>query len=393
MRSSLARAARGATLVLCLAAFGALASRAQNVQPQPQAQPADVLTTQGLSRQGSTWVLETEALPLKQYKEVRALAARAKSGETHLRDFEANQDPKVLANNYRTQANMLNPQIATLNQQLAQYGGGYRSSRATSMYRNQVNQQLNMVKQEQQRLNAMANNLNSQAPQFEQQKKELAAEVEKARASFEEAKDKLSESVKKVMSKYAELAKDEPVVIALANLSTAAKIKQKLGPSKEFASMLKVIGLPALETEIVDLRRESGVDRIDAQLSGGAPMSMVLDPTAEQVILPARLASKLALKSTNRTVEWKAADGKTVTVPEMTIPSVRVGRMTARDVACAVVPAEQGDVAPVLGQSFLQQFDSKHLPTAGKLVLIKGQAEPAAEKSEAEAEKPKSSER
>ena len=188
MRSSLARVAHGATLVLCLAAFGALARRAQNVQPQPQAQPADVLTTQGLSRQGSTWVLETEALPLKQYKEVRALAARAKSGETHLRDFEANQDPKVLANNYRTQANMLNPQIAMFNQQLAQYGGS-RGSRATSMYRNQVNQQLNMVKQEQQRLNAMANNLNSQAPQFEQQKKELAAEVEKARASFEEAKD------------------------------------------------------------------------------------------------------------------------------------------------------------------------------------------------------------
>jgi predicted aspartyl protease len=392
MRSPLARAARGATLVVCLAACGALASRAQNIQPQAQVPPADVLTTQGLSRQGSTWVLETEALPLKAYKEVRALAARVKSGETQLRDFEANQDPKVLANNYRTQANMLNPQIAMFNQQLAQYGGS-RGSRATSMYRNQVNQQLNMVKQEQQRLNAMANNLNSQAPQFEQQKKELAAEVEKARASFEEAKDKLSESVKKVMSKYAELAKDEPVVVALANLSTAAKVKQKLGPSKEFASMLKVIGLPALETEIVDLRRESGVDRIDAQLSGSGTLSMVLDPTAEQVILPARLASKLALKSTNRTVEWKAADGKSVTVPEMTIPSVRVGRMTARDVACAVVPAEQGDVAPVLGRSFLQQFDSKHLPTAGKLVLIKGEAEPAAEKSEAAAEKPKSSER
>ena len=77
----------------------------------------------------------------------------------------------------------------------------------------------------------------------------------------------------------------------------------------------------------------------------------------------------------------------------MTIPSVRVGHMTARDVACAVVPAEQGDVAPVLGQSFLQQFDYKHMPNAGKLVLIKGEAEKPAEKAEADEVKPKAPKR
>jgi hypothetical protein len=384
--------ALGATLVLCLAASGVLASRAQDAQPQPQPQPADILTAQGLTREGSTWVLDSEQLPLGAFKEVRDLARRLRDTEMQLRDFEANQDPKVLANNYRAQANMLNQQLAVLNQQLAQFGG-YRSSRATSMYRNSLTQQRNMVSQQMQQLNAMANNLNSQTPQFEQKKKEYYAEIEKTRRSYEEAAGKLKDSVGTVMSKYTELMKDEAVVIALADLSTSAKVKQKLGPSKEFLTMMKFLGIPALEAETFDLRREGGVDHIDARLSGSGTVSMVLDPAAAQVVLPAGLASKLALKPTNRTVEWKATDGRSVTVPEMTIPSVHVGHMTAHDVACAVVPAEQGNVAPVLGQSFLQQFDYKHLQKAGKLVLVKAESSQPADKPQSGEEKPKASER
>jgi hypothetical protein len=377
MRSPLDRVARSATLVLCLAVSGALASRAQGGQPRP----VDVLTAQRLSHEaGSTWILDTEEPSLEAFKEVRALAAQLESGEMQLRDFAANQDPRVLAEAYRTQAAMYYPQLAMLDQQLWQLGSGYRSSRATSMYRNYLSQQRNMLVQEQQRLNAMANTLTSQVPQFEQQKKEYGAELENARQSFQEAVDKLRESIEKVMSRYAELAKDEPVVIALADLSTTANSKQKLGPSRQFLTMVKWLGgFPTFETETFDLLREGGVDHIDAQLSGGGRLRMILDPTAAQVILPAGLASRLALRSTDRTVAWKAAGGKAVTVPEMTIPSVHVGHMTARDVACAVVPAEQGDVAPVLGQSFLKQFDYKHLQKAGKLVLIKSKSDQPSE--------------
>jgi hypothetical protein len=56
-----------------------------------------------------------------------------------------------------------------------------------------------------------------------------------------------------------------------------------------------------------------------------------------------------------------------------------------------VVPAEQGEVVPVLGQSFLKQFDYKHLQDAGKLVLSKHESDQSAEKPRSGAPKSKSS--
>jgi hypothetical protein len=352
--------------------------------------PGEVLGGKGLNRSGSTWVLDSETLILKAFKDVQASGARLKSGEAQLHQIEANQDPKVLAESLRAQAAMLNPQIAALNQQLQQLG---YARGASAMYRTTLNQQLSQIRNEQQRLSNMANNVNSQAPQFKEQMQKFNEEVDRLRRSHQEAVDSLRESVEKAMAKYAELTKDEPVVKAVADLSTASKLKQKLGPSKELLTVVKWLGgiAAVLQTETFDLRREGGVDRIDVQLGTGSAVSMALDTAAPQIVLPAALASKLGLKSSDRTVEWKAADGTMVMVPEMTIPTVRVGRMTARDVACAVVPAEKGDVAPVLGQSFLQQFDAKYLPDAGKLVLSKAESEQAAAKPRAGAAKAKPS--
>jgi hypothetical protein len=371
-------------LVLCFTASEALAVRAQDAQRHH----ADVLTARGLHHEGgATWVLETETPTLKEFKDVRAHATRLRSGEMQLRNFEANQDPRILANAYRAQAAMYDWQLALLNQQLQQYGYSYGSSRATSMYRNFLNQQRNMVVQEQQRLNGMANNANSQAPQFEQQKKQYSDEIEKTRQSYQEAVDKLRASVASVMSTYTGLMKDEPVVIALADRSAAARIKQKLGPSKEFLTLLNWLGIPPVQSETFDLRRVGGVDHIDAQLSGGSPISMVLDPTVVQIVLPAGIAAGLALKPTNRVAEWKASDGQAFLVPEMTIPSVHVGRMTAHNVACAIVPAQHENIAPVLGRSFLEKFDYKYLPKAVKLVLIKNESDHPSENAKPDAAK------
>ena len=53
------------------------------------------------------------------------------------------------------------------------------------------------------------------------------------------------------------------------------------------------------------------------------------------------------------------------------IPSVKVGRLTVRNVECAVIPAGKGESPPLLGQSFLQHFDYKYTQRTGRLVLTK----------------------
>ena len=49
-------------------------------------------------------------------------------------------------------------------------------------------------------------------------------------------------------------------------------------------------------------------------------------------------------------------DNRPVTAVKVVIPEVRVGKFTATNVACAVLPPQAGDVTPLLGQSFSKRF-------------------------------------
>jgi predicted aspartyl protease len=407
MRAPLTRVACRAALALCLGATVTVATHAQETQPSG----SGVLTGRNLTKtQGSTWVVENEATILNAFKDAQVLAARLKRGEAQLADIESgSQDPKAVVQSYREQVAMLGQQMSGIDQQLRQLAGS--PIPAAGATRNMFNQQRSLLAREQGRLNAEINNLNTQGPEFEKQKQQFTAEIERLRKESKESVDSLRESVGKAMAKYAELEKDEPVVKALAGLSKETKTRQKLGPSKDLLNVVKWLGgSTAAQTETIELHREGDVDHIDVQLNGRT-VRMVLDTTAAQTTLPAALATKLGLKPTSHAGDSHAADApkpaadapkpaadapkpaadapkpaadapKPTLEPaaaaagrEMTIPTVRVGKMTARDVTCLVLPEEKSDVAPVLGQSFLKHFDYKHMKDAGRLVLTR--VEPA----------------
>jgi clan AA aspartic protease (TIGR02281 family) len=103
------------------------------------------------------------------------------------------------------------------------------------------------------------------------------------------------------------------------------------------------------------------VDHVEVMLNGKGPFKMVFDTGAGPTALPAELASRLGLKSTGRTISCVVADGTTVKAKEMIIPRVSVGKLSVKDVTCVVMPKDKGDVAPLLGQSFLQRFDFKYI--------------------------------
>ena len=390
MRAPLTRVACRAALALCLGATVPAATRAQEKETPPSG--AGVLTGRNLTKApGSTWVVENETTILKAFKDAQSLTARLKRGEAQLADVESgNQDPKAIVQSYREQVAMLGQQLMAVDQQIRQLA--WAPVGASDLARNMLNQQRGSITREQGRLNAEINNINTQGPEFEKQKLQFTGEIEKLRKEKKEAVDSLHESVDKAMAKYAELEKDEPVVKALAELSKETKIKQKLGPSRDLLNVVKWLGgSTAAQTETIELHREGDVDHIDMQLNGRS-VRMVLDTTAAQTTLPAALATKLGLKPTSHTVDSHAADATkpaadaTKPAPEpadaaaagareMTIATVRVGKMTAKDVTCLVLPEEKGDVAPVLGQSFLKHFEYKHMKDAGRLVLTR--VEPA----------------
>ena len=181
------------------------------------------------------------------------------------------------------------------------------------------------------------------------------------------------QAVDKINAKYGELSRNAEVSQALKDLSKSSKIPQKLGPSQDFTKAIQWLAKleGSVQAGTIELHRENGVDHIDVMLNGKAPIQMVFDTGAGPTTLPAPVASKLNLKPTGRTVPLVVADGTKIMAKEMIIRSVTVGRLTVKDVTCVVMPKDKGDVAPLLGQSFLQRFDFKYTQGSGRLILTK----------------------
>jgi hypothetical protein len=201
----------------------------------------------------------------------------------------------------------------------------------------------------------------------------FSQEVFRIRQAFLQAIDDLRESVPKILKQYAELGKDEAIQRALADLSASSGTKQKLGPSRDFQTAAQWLERTEslFQSDTIELHREGGIDHIDAMLDGKGPVRMVFDTGAGPTIIPARLASDLDLKPTSRTVPCAVADGSKVMAKVMIMPSITVGKLTIKNVVCAVMPKEKGNVPPLLGQSFLRHFDYKYIQGSGRLVLTK----------------------
>ena len=101
-------------------------------------------------------------------------------------------------------------------------------------------------------------------------------------------------------------------------------------------------------TENVPLRKEGGIYWLDVTFNGKVTKSMAFDTGASSVVLPAEFAAEVGLKpgSDAPVVKCQVADGSVVEARAVTIPVMRVGQFTVRDVPCVVMPASKKDVPP-----------------------------------------------
>jgi clan AA aspartic protease (TIGR02281 family) len=336
--------------------------------------PGDALKNQGLKRSsGATWVVAGEAVFLKDVRRAQGLSMQLRIAQQQQQALEmGNQNPQVLINNYREQIDWLGQRIDAYDQELANLGPP-SGNQAATVYHNMVVNERNAIVTEQNRLRRVINQLADQRGQFQDLKKQFNAEVAQVRESYMQAVSGLRTAVDEITSKYADVSKNEDVTKALKDLSASSRIKQKLGPSKEFTSAIKWLGRfeGSVQSETVELHREGGVDHVDVMLNGKGPVRMVFDTGAGPMTLSAELASRMNLKPTDRTMDCVVADGTKVTAKVMIVRTVSIGRLTVKDVTCVVMPKDKGDVAPLLGQSFLQRFDYKYTQGSGRLVLNK----------------------
>lgn len=370
------RAGRSIGLTVLLAAVASAAAQGQDPAPA-ELTPQAVLKSHNLERSGTTWTLRDEKAVLKDLRDARDVYRQVAQG------MMSQQELEFGAQNRQDALLQLRERSAVLDQSIAEFDVQLNALVAPPGGNNFVQQQRNLLSQQRNLLvaehNQVVNQLNTlqeqqNKDQGQDQKLQLNAEVAQSREKYMQAVLDLRKSVDALTAKYDELAKNPEATKALEALSASTKSKQRLGPSAKIRDAIKLLEKAerSVQSETIELHRENGVFRVYSSL-GKVPTKMIFDTGASLTTISAKLASRigLKLKTGDPTVQLTTADGTVVEAKRLVIPSVRVGKFTVQNVECAVMPAEKGDVDPLLGQTFFKHFKVEFSAEAGRLSLKK----------------------
>ena len=202
--------------------------------------PLSVLKEKGLTKSGTTYVIEAEKPVLQKMKEVKALfAVYAKLAERQAMEEQVATHLTRL----EEQRSELQDQLTDLNQRITEQAtmqtnngprqGPFGGSQASPMIaqRDQIKATLAEVSMEQKTLKAHA-----------AQNKDRTAlddEVKKRGEAFKAALEELRPMVDEVAKKYAELEADPSIKKARNDLQQATRANIKLGPSDAFKAGAK----------------------------------------------------------------------------------------------------------------------------------------------------------
>ncbi|MBX3440890.1 MAG: retroviral-like aspartic protease family protein [Planctomyces sp.] len=181
----------------------------------------------------------------------------------------------------------------------------------------------------------------------------------------------LRRSYDNVLQDYESLTDDAAVTDAIAQLSATKPVK--LGPSRSFTSndaKIKKLEETVL-SEKITLRQTGGVYLTSVVVNGAKAQEFVVDTGAGLVTIPSSLADDMKLTPTPQspTLRLSVADGRVIEAKLVIARTIRVGRFTAENVECAVLPETAVNAEPLLGQSFLSKFSYQIDSAAGELVM------------------------
>ena len=222
----------------------------------------------------------------------------------------------------------------------------------------------------------LVNEIESQADTFEREIREALLEL---RRLYDE-----------VGEKYKALAADPAVVQAVAQYNQAHSANHRLGPTSGLARLGGK--LERLEQTVlsgaIDLRRgPGGLWHVTVMFNSKFPQEMAIDTGASVIALPWDTAVDVGLTpdSDDPKILVQVADGRLVEARRVVAETVRVGKFTAKDVECSVMPPGLSGSTPLLGLSFLRNFDFRIDSGKGQLVMSQLDASDGDERSGATA--------
>lgn len=114
----------------------------------------------------------------------------------------------------------------------------------------------------------------------------------------------------------------------------------------------------AVHVEKISLRRDGNTFYASVVIDGKHTTEMIVDSGASVISLPYELAVSMNLKPEpgDKKIVLEIADGSRISGVLKKISTVRVGTFELKDVECAVLGPEAVNAMPLLGMSFLGEF-------------------------------------
>jgi aspartyl protease family protein len=196
-------------------------------------------------------------------------------------------------------------------------------------------------------------------------------QLKKSRAEFSSVRERYVENIlaarklaDELLELWAELEKDSAVQSHADKLSQVLNQTVPLTPSRAFKKM--IADLEKLEESVlsdqIPLRSDGGnTFAISVTVNGEKTVDMILDSGAGLISLPTATAQQLGVSASENSpdIQLQLADGRVVTAKLIFLPLVRVGRFEAQNVEAAILPPEMVNAEPLLGMSFLKNFQFK----------------------------------
>lgn len=336
-------------------ALAALALATQGLTAADTKEAEDALKAKGLARRASNFCLpeETELAKLISGRTAEAVKRKKTVDDAQARAVAAKKAYDDLENSGR----QCRQEYDTLQVQIqAMPPGGQRNK---VIDRNNV-------------LVAILNGMPNRLQQADKAMQEARLSAAAQRESFIEYVVQLRQKYDALVARYKALEVDPAVKKALEEYGRASNRLCSLGPMKTTTETIRKLEGEVLSDEVPIYAGHGNLWQVFMTINGKEPpMEISIDTGASLISLPFKDAQKVGLEPTSQSPEiiCTLADGRKIQAREVKADTVRVGKFTVKNVRCGVMPADCTEATPLLGLSFLNNFNYKIDKTRGLLLM------------------------
>ncbi len=305
------------------------------------AQADKYLSDVGLRRSGKSILFAGQAVQMRSLQAISKQMVDIKKAQKELDAVAVNK--KTIDASFRE----LNRNLRDINVQLANPTIAFNQRQTLIATNNALISQLKELEAQKDDAQKLVDQARSKLQDLESK---FVGEVINARETLEKSKEELAQSVneKNVKTALTVLAKEFGAPESIDVVSLFKSIENRI---KDLES--------SFVSEPIPLIADGGNTRkIAVVVNGKPPIEMVLDSGASIILLPKAAAIQLGINIAPdaQEITLQVADGRSIPGRLVLLQSVRVSQFEVKDVEAAVLDIEQDDNEPLLGMSFLGNF-------------------------------------